>query len=207
MKKMLIWIFLILILLINAGCPKPCIEVNYSFVVHAQINPDIDSVNIGDTIFLSSTFPTKLNDQNTSAKVDYSGSTQIGATLGVYELISTDTLAKDAVFNFDYFSIMGWVYNDRTIPSPDGTQQLSWAEPSGRYELNVGLIPKVSGVYVLTIGNGISNGQKDGKNCSKASFNITLENTAQHFYLLYNWNPNAQFFGDGKSRVYYFKVK
>ncbi len=206
MKKLLFWAGLIGILLINSGCPKPCIEANYSFVVHSNIAPDMDSVNIGDTIFVASSFPSLLQDQNTSAQVNYSGSTQIGATLGVYELTATDTLAKDAVFNFDYVSITGRIYNDRTIPSPDGIQQLSWAETGGGYKLNVGLIPKVSGVYVLSVGNGISNGQKDGKNCSKASFNITFENTTQHFYLLYNWNPNAQFFGDGKSRVYYFKV-
>lgn len=207
MKKILFGGGLILILLINSGCPKPCIGTNYSFVIHSQITPDMDSVNIGDTIFLVSSFPSMLQDQNTSAQVDYSGSKEIAGDLGVYELVSTDTLAKDAVFNFDYFSITGRVYNDRSIPSPDGIQQLAWEEISGNYELKIGLIPKASGLYILSVGNGLSNGQKNNRNCSKASFNITLENTKQHFYLLYSWNPNAQFYGDGKSRVYYFKVK
>lgn len=166
----------------------------------------MDSVNIGDTVFLISSFSSMLKDQNTSAQVNYSGSTAIGSTLAVNQLISTDSLAKDAVFNFDYFSIKGRIYNDKNIPSPDGVQQMTWEELDGNYELKIGIIPKVRGLYVLVVGNGISNGQKNSRNCSKASFNISLENTDQHFYLLYDWNPNAQFFGDGKSRVYYFKV-
>jgi hypothetical protein len=121
-------------------------------------------------------------------------------------LTSTDSLAEDAVFNFDYFSIKGRIYNDRNIPDPERVQQITWEELDGNYELKIGIIPKVSGLYALVVGNGISNGQKNSRNCSKATFNITLKNTDQHFYLLYNWNPNAQFFGDGKSRVYYFKV-
>lgn len=207
MKKILIWVFLSAIVLINTGCPKSCVEANYSFAVHSHIMPDMANINIGDTIYFVSSFPTQLQDQNTSTLINYSGAKSIGSTLAVRQLITTENLAKDAVFNFTYFSVMGTIFNDRNIPSPDGVQQLVYQEVNGRYELKIGLIPKVSGVYVLGMGNGISVSRNGSAGCEKASFNITLENTNQHFDLLYAWNPNAQFYGDGKSRAYYVKVR
>lgn len=207
MRRALIWTFLVVLVFINYGCPKPCIEANYSFVVHAHITHDIDSINMGDTIYLISSFPTTLIDQNTHAKVEYSGATNIGTTLGVLQLSTKDSLGKDAVFDFNYFSLNGRVYNDRNISSPDGVQQLIYEEVNGNYELKIGLIPKTKGTYVFVIGNGISTGRNNSRSCEKANFNITFENTKQHIYLLYNWNPNAQFYGDGQSRVYYFTVK
>lgn len=206
MKKVFIIFCSGVILLINSGCPKPCIETNYSFNAKVHIVPDSDSVNVGDSIYIMSSFPTELTDQNTSLKIDYSGATSIGITLAVSQLIPDSSLATDAVANFEYFSKSGKIYNDRNIPSPNGVQQLTYEETNGSYELKIGLIPKKRGVYVLGIGNGLSVGRKNNRRCEKASFYTNLENTTQHFYLLYNWDPNAQFYGDGRNRVYYFKV-
>lgn len=207
MKKLLTLTLLGAIVFINSGCPKACIEANYTFIIHSHIAPDLDSVNVGDTIYLISSFPSILQDQNTSSQIDYSGAKAIGSTLAVGQLRPSDSLATDAVFNFTYLSIIGRVYNDRNIASPDGVQQLTYQEINGSYELKIGLIPKISGVYFLGIGNGLSVGRSHSRSCEKASFNITLENTTQHFNLLYDWDPDAQFYSDGKSRVYYFKVK
>ena len=206
MKSRLATLILLSILVINSGCPKPCIEANLSFSVHSQIIPDNDSMHIGDTVYLESSFPTQLTEQSTGQLMDYSNSTGIGSTLAVSSLPLGDTIAQDAVFDFDYISVNGRIYNDRSIPRPDGVQQVSYEETNGNYTLKVGLIAKKKGNYILGIGDGLSNGRKKSKNCEKASFNITLINTDQHFYLIKNWYPNVVIGGYGKMRVYYFKV-
>jgi hypothetical protein len=65
MKNLVISLALMVIAIILSGCPKPCIEANYSFAVNSQIIPDLDSIKVGDTIFLFSSFPTSLKDQRT----------------------------------------------------------------------------------------------------------------------------------------------
>ncbi|MEO7044033.1 MAG: hypothetical protein ABI091_01910 [Ferruginibacter sp.] len=206
MKNTLAKLILLSTLVINSGCPKPCIQSNLSFIVNSQFNPDNDSIHVGDTIYLESSFSTQLIDQSTGRIIDYSNSKGIGSTLAVSSLPIGDSISKDAVFDFDYISVNGKIYNDRSIPRPDGVQQVSYEETNGDYILKVGLIAKKKGNYILGIGDGLSNGRKNSNNCEKASFNNTLSNTDQHFYLIKNWYPNVVIGGYGKLRVYYFKV-
>lgn len=206
MNKLFMLIILFVVTIINSGCPKPCIEANYSFSVNSQLIPDKDSIHIGDTIYLESSFSQQLTEQSSGQIIDYNNSTGIGSALAVSKLPIGDTIAQDAVFDFDYVSISGRIYNDRSIPRPDGVQQLTYGETNGNYVLKVGLIAKKKGNYILGIGNGLSNGRKKSRNCEKASFNITLSNTDQHFYLIEKWYPNVTIGGYGKMRVYYFKV-
>lgn len=206
MKQILIGILFAGIILLNFGCPKPCIEANYSFAVTASFKPDMDSIKIGDTIYLTSSFNSQLEDLKTSATVDYSASSGIGNTLSIIQFSKSDTLGTDAVFNFNYLSIDGKIYNDRNIARPDGVQQLFYKEDNGLYKLKIGIIPKVSGLYVLGLGIGLSNGRSRSHSCEKASFNTSVTNTNQHFYLLYNVKPDAHFYGNDSTRGYYFKV-
>ena len=206
MKNVLIVVGLLAFAIINSGCPKPCIEANLSFNVNSQITPDHDSVHVGDTIYLVSSFSTTLIEQSSGQMINYSNSTGIGSTLNVSSLPLGDTIAKDAVFDFDYENVRGRIYNDRSIPRPDGVQQIAYEEANGMYVLKVGLIPKKKGNYILGVGNGLSNGRKKNNNCEKASFNIMLDSTDQHFYLVQKWIPGIIFNDYGKMRVYYFKV-
>ncbi len=206
MRNIIVYIGLLVFALVNSGCPKPCIEANYSFAINSQVTPDLDSVHIGDTIFLISTFPVNLTDLRTGVMVDYRNSTDIGSTLAVSKLPEGDTVAADAVFDFNYINVNGRIYNDRSIPRPDGVQQLTYMEMTGNYFLKVGLIPKQTGNYILGLGNGLSNGRHGSKNCEKASFDISINNTDQHFYLVQEWVPNIVLDDYGKRHVYYFKV-
>lgn len=206
MKNIYISIALIAIILIICGCPKPCLEPNYSFAVTAQITPDLDSVKIGDTIFLVSSFPINLIDQVTGQNIDYRNSSGIGSDLIVIKILPHDTLSHDAVFDFDYISITGSIYNDKSIPDPNGVQQLRFQELMNTYDLKVGIIPKVKGNYIFSLADGLSNGRKKNKSCEKASFNFSITNTNQHFYLINQWIPGTVLDDYGKKRVYYFKV-
>src|SRR3982751_2966330 len=101
-----------------------------------------------------------MKDMVTETEVDYSGADNFGSTLSIGKLVAGNVIPVDAVFDFDYISLKGRVYNDRNIPSPNGFQQLSYQEISGNYELNVGLIAKQKGIYALGIGDGLSLGRK-----------------------------------------------
>lgn len=207
MKKILIVVVLTCIILINNGCPKSCIEANYTFSVNSQISPDRDSIKVGDTIYITSSFPVKLTDQNSGAEINYAEAKKIGSTLGVGRLVTGNAVPIDAVFDFNYIAIKGNVYNERSIPSPDGVQQLTYQESNSSYELKVGLIAKAKGVYVLGIGNGLSVGRKNSKNCEKAAFNISISNTSQHVYYYQIWRPGYTLTSSDLKRLYCFKVK
>jgi hypothetical protein len=204
MRKLLIITALTFVIFINIGCPtKSCVEANYSFAFQSQIIPDRDSINIGDTIYLISSFPTKLKDQNTSIEINYSEANNLGSTLGVGELINGDSFPKDAIFNFSYISVKGRIYNDRNVASPDGVQQLVYEELNGNYELKVGLITLKKGIYVLGIGDGLGIGRRA---CEKASFFISLGNTSQHIYFYQNWRPGYILTESDLKHIYCFKV-
>ncbi len=206
MRNTIIYIGLLIFALINTGCPKPCVDAHYSFAANSQITPDSDSVRIGDTIILTSSIPVNLTDQRTGVMIDYSNSTDIGSTLAISKLPKGDTVAIDAVPDFNYVNVNGRIYNDRSIPRPDGVQQLIYVEMNGNYLLKVGLIPKQTGNYILGLGNGLSNGRHKSMNCEKASFDISINNTNQHFYVITEWKPDIILNDFGKKHGYAFKV-
>ena len=193
--------------LLCAGCNGcGCIDALYSFNAHLQIIPDYDSIHVGDTIFLVSTIPVELQDQVTGATINYSNAKTIGSDIRISRLENDNPVSIDAVPEFDYFSTIGNIYNDRNIPSPNGVQQLTYEKTNEGYQLKVGIIAKHKGVYTFGIGNGLSNGRKDVHSCEKASFDISIIDTNQHFYLFYLWRPDLTIDDYYKSKIYYFKV-
>lgn len=206
MNKLVIIVFLLAVVMINSGCPKPCIEANYSFSVNSQIAPDLDSVNVGDTIFLISSFPTKLIDQTTGQMIEYGNSTGVGSNLGIVKLINGNSMPLDAVKDFNFISVTGTIYNDLNVPNPNKFQQLKYQEVNNFYTLKIGISPKQKGTYSLGIGNGLSNGRLKNRNCEKASFSITLFNTNQHLSYFSAWNPNGTLGDYEKSRSFFLKV-
>lgn len=206
MNKIFSAIILLIITIISSGCPKPCIEANYSFAVNSQIIPDLDSVHTGDTVYLTSTFPTKLTDQSTGKVVDYSNSTNIGSNIGLVKLVKGTSTITDAVNDFDYLSIVGTIYNDINIASPNKFQQLKFQQVNDMYEIKIGIIPQKTGIYYLGIGNGLSNGLNKSSSCEKASFSITLNNTDQHLQYFLDWSPTATLGDYEKPRAYFLKV-
>ncbi len=206
MRNVIKGIGLLAIVIINSGCPKPCIETNYSFAVNSQISPDIDSMKVGDTIYLNSSFPNRLTDQSTGMTIDYSNSTDIGSTLGIVKLIDGIYPGRDAVNEFNYVNITGEVFNDTNTPSPNKFQQLKYKEVNDYYKLEIGIIPKEKGTYYFGIGDGLSNGRNRSKSCEKASFSIRLINTKQHLNYFSDWNSSGMLSSYEQPRAYFFKV-
>ena len=118
MKNVKIITALFLIAIFNSGCPKPCIEANYSFAGTIQIFPDDSIIHTGDTLWLKSSFPTSLNDISSGELIDYSNATNIQSTLSIAKLVNGDTIPRRSVYNFDYVSEIGQIYNATDIPRP-----------------------------------------------------------------------------------------
>lgn len=71
-----------ILILLTIGCnkdgTKPCVSGGYNFAVTSEWSTQQEIYNVGDTIYLTSTFPKMLTDQvNTSMIVDYSNSVGI----------------------------------------------------------------------------------------------------------------------------------
>lgn len=205
MKNTLIISCLIFIGLLNSGCPKQCVEANYSFAVSSQVAPDLDSVKVGDTIFLESKFPTVLIDQRTGKSIDYSNSKGIESTLSIAYLQEGNLTPKGSVEDFKYYSVIGDIYNANNIPSPETVQQLRYQQISNTYQIKIGLIPQKTGVYAIGIGDGLSLGTQSNE-CKKASFTFILENTSHHIHYFQNWRPQYNLTASDISKLYCFKV-
>lgn len=138
--------------------------------------------------------------------INYTDAKTIGSNLKIGRLENSNPIPIDAVPEFNYFSITGSIYNDKNIPSPNGVQQLSYAESGGSYQIKVGIIAKSRGVYAFGIGNGLSNGRNSIHSCEKATFNMSLSDTVQHIYFYQGWRPDYTLTTYDLQRIYCFKV-
>jgi len=206
MKNFASFSCLFILVLVNTGCTRSCIEANYSFAVNAQIICKYDSIPIGDTIFLISSFPVQLTDINSNKLINYDNSTTIGSDLGIIKLVSNFPGQEDAVDNFNFFNVIGSIYNFKDIPRPNKFQQLNYAEDNGFYKLKIGLIPKQKGTFYLGIGDGLSTGRRNSRFCEVANFNVTINNSNQHFNYFSVWDSSATLGDNEKKRAYFLKV-
>jgi hypothetical protein len=94
----------------------------------------------------------------------------------------------------------------KEMATNNGANQLTYSQVGNNYELKIGIIPKKKGVYGLGLGNALSNGRKKSSSCEKASFNTTVVNTNQHFYLFNLWRPDVVIDQNGRRGVYFFTV-
>lgn len=202
-KKFKIYFLFSFVLIVNSGCPKPCNQASLSFNITSRILPDYDSVHVGDTIFITSSFSTMLVDQISGQNINYNYGNDIGSTLSIAQLVKSNSVPVGAVNRFKYYTVFGSLYTANT-PNPETVQQLTIQHVNGLYQLKIGLIPQDTGVYALGIGDGLSG---NGKNsCGKAAFSITFSNTDQHIYYYRNWRPDINLNTYGMSRLYCFKV-
>jgi hypothetical protein len=189
---------------LNAGCFKPCVQVNYNFKVSATFSPEIDPINVGDTLWFTSQTSTKMLNQLTGKEEDYGGAANFGSALGIRELIvGSDTLV-DAVKDFSVLSIVGNVYTDPGF-LPGRVKQLTYVEQNGFYKVAFAIIANRRGIYAFSIA--------DAKNvlkekCKRANIEITFSNADKHLHYLkdiyYKGAPIAEI---DKTHVYCFEVK
>lgn len=170
---------------------------NYSFKIGVRATPNLDSILIGDTIWLEINEPTSLNNIQSGTLINFSNATNLGSNIGFQEVLSA-TQFRNAANDFNFKLISG---TETLKTNPQLFRAYLFAEQNNRYVFKFGVVPLTVGVYRLVLGNA-ANVSRNNSNCERASFQIDFIQTDQHFYLY----PGGAGTPPGGG-VYYFKVK
>jgi hypothetical protein len=184
--------------LLFAKCNKDktgCLSniTTYSFSANAEWNPQQEVYNIGDTVYLNSLIPKMITDNISNTLVNYSNSTGIYSDLGIAYLDTVTRQALPAKDSFKFISLIG-SFVERTINKNQGINFL-YSETATNYQFKGAVVCLKKGIYSFSVDNCISAGIS-GKNCTKASFNMTITNTDKHLHLhqyALGVNPNDPF--------------
>ena len=195
--KLKILILITGLISIYAKCKKECIRQDYVFKLGVKATPNLDSVLIGDTIWIDINESNTLTDIQTGKQIFFSNATNLSAEIGFQEVLSA-TQFRNAASDFEIKLIFG---NGIASTNPQLLKEYILTELNGRYLLKLGVIPKVVGVYRLVFVNA-ANVFRNNSNCENANFQYDFQNTNQHFYLY----PGGAGTPPGGG-AYYFKVK
>lgn len=183
---------------------RPCQFGSYSFSATSEWSNQREIYNVGDTIFLNSSFPKTLQDAlNSSITVNFSNAIVIGGGIGIGYLDTVVRRAVPARNQFDYISIIGST-GERAV-APDQGLAFSYAELADRYSFKCGLICRQKGIFTVSVADLKSPGI-NGKNCTNAGFSMTVTNSEKHFSL-YQYALGFQNDADGIRRGYCFRVQ
>ncbi len=177
MNKFIIQISIILFF--NA-CHRPCNEPDYNFSVTESFFPEQDSINVGDTLFLTSIIPKAETDINTRMIIDFSSLGNLGDNLVISDISKFNT-QRDAADSFSYFNVHGKIYS-----SQYGAKQLTFEETDSAHFLKVGLIALKKGLYILTVPDIPGVYRTGHVKCGRGNFEILNSNVDKHLYLFEN---------------------
>ncbi|HEY8935542.1 MAG TPA: hypothetical protein VIM65_10000 [Cyclobacteriaceae bacterium] len=199
------FLIVVFILLMPFTSCDPPEGPSYAFSVTASISPSRDTVSVGDTLYLESSFPTKLPDNRTGKIVDYSNSVDLSGSIGFADFNKFGTTTDSTTTKYMHYVVVeGDVYNDKSMPVYWNGNRTRYEEKDGYYKLKIGMIPQKKGMYQFSLGNPFSNGQAGHSNRS-ASFTISFVNTEQHLH--YYEDLYGQFSYSDRVRTYCFVVK
>ncbi len=186
---------------IHSTCKKNgnCTDTNYSFEIGVKAMPNLDSVNINDTVWVTIDEPVDLLNKMTNTVINFNNAANLGSAIGFQKAIffpKLDFVAAAAKFNLILFEGKETGnYNSATY------REYLFTEVNSRYKFKLGIIPKDTGVYSFVFSNA-ANVYRKNDNCTKAFFEINFKETNQHRYLIPGYGGNTVKGGD-----YYFKVK
>jgi hypothetical protein len=189
------------------GCNPICTNLDpvYNFSITASIVPSKDSINVGDTVYLISSFPSTLQDQY-GKLINYADAKNINSSMGFNDLSAIGNKDSSTIKNFFYENFEGQIFNSTSVPLPWHGNQLFYEEVNDEYRLEIAFIPKASGTYCLLISDAYCAGLNHNKACKQASFAIALTNTDQHLYYYENLFGVGVLSKHDYGRTYCFKV-
>ena len=183
-----------------ATCRKNCSQTNYSFEIGAKAYPDLDSIRVGDTVWIEVDEPVLLKNQNTNANVQFYGAVNLGTVISFIELEGNQLLAN-AANDFDLTLKKGLFVGNSTVPNL--LREYLFVEENNAYVFKLGVIAQRAGIFRIGLSDA-ANVYRKGEECSKATFRINFKESNQHMYL------NEQNFGVSMplpNSSYCFKVK
>lgn len=183
-----------------------CLGGGYTLNMKATFSPEMDSINLGDTVFFSMSHPTAFFDSTKNQQVDYSGAVNLTTTISVLELIPFNPdQPKAAVNDFEFIPIEGVVF-DGLVPAK--TKEITFLEKTSYYQLKVAMRAKKKGIYFFGTSDIANVYRKNSVNCTDwASFVVRLDNANQHLYFYQDNRPGYTISQYEKDHAYCFKVK
>ena len=186
-----------------ASCFKNCSDISYSFDVHAKLHPDIDSIHIGDTLWIEATSPAIVTDKLSGKDVDYSGAANMGIAIQIASFHGGSTNNTGAFYVLDSFQYV--LVNGRLSAQDYNSINYLYDAIDNGYKFKLGVIGERSGVYGLSVSDAVNVYKKNDK-CSKATYNMQITNTNQHLYLYQNSRPGYEISSYERTHLYCFKV-
>ena len=164
-------------ILIYATCKKnsDCANSVYAFSSEIKAYPDVDSINIADTIFLELNHPIISRDINSRVEVNYKNAANFGTAIGFAEFISSNNTNTEVASKFSYKLIWGM---EQVRQDSIKFREFRFVEINQFYKFKLAIVPKFKGVFKLFVSNAANVYRIDDK-CTKAGFVINFTNTNQ----------------------------
>ncbi len=192
------------VLLQFLGCGKTCEQVSYNFSMAEQFFPEVDSIKIGDTLWVIAQHSVIFKDANSGNDISYSGS-KLGLNIVASNLTDSANVASGNIGAFNSFNTVivygSAVGNDNL---PDQNKGVNFEERNDSFLLKVAFIPKQKGVYGISLGNGAAVRKNHG--CELAAFEIDNSNQNNHLYYYQNSRPGYVMSDYERTHLYCFKV-
>jgi hypothetical protein len=186
------------------GCRKPCREPDRLFSINSNFLDEKESINVGDTLWLSCETSTTMTDKNRQTNIDFRNAENMATALHVADVAKFSSLQRGAIDSFGFIKITGDIYTDENL-DPAGTKQIFFLEADSKYQFKVGIIAKKTGTYIFSIADIPTVFIKNKGKCGKASVEILNNNNNKHLYLFENvW---GQLSTHDSAHSYCFKVK
>jgi hypothetical protein len=196
-------------LCISASCSrnKNCIEKTYLFSINIRVFPDMDSVNINDTVWLEFISPTRLTDVVSGNSINYDNAINLGTSINFYQFTGgsfSNPGAIAAVDAFEYKLVYGVFVPDDVLPNQN--KDYHFIQVNSEYKFKLGIIPKRIGVFSFSPSNS-GTVRRANDNFSKAGFDIIFSNTSQHLFFYEQNRPGYTPSEYERTHMYCFKVK
>ncbi len=176
------FLFIILISIAVLSCHKLCVPRQYNFRGGiANIYPDKDSIQIGDTLLFNCSIPLELKysvgANSDSGNYDISGATNFTTDFHLTALLGINMQAG-AMDSFSFIPVKG---SFKLNPlDPHASKTIFYIQNSSRYIFSISMVAKQKGIYLLSIID-IYQGMKK---CDKFSVTITMDNADNHLHYL-----------------------
>ncbi|MCS6821765.1 MAG: hypothetical protein NZ551_07840 [Microscillaceae bacterium] len=179
----IIWSFL-------EACSPSCAPPEMFFEVFFQINPNVRTYNIGDTLWLQTQFSSFMKDEKGGAVVDFSNAENFGVDVG-FLLLNPETKTRPSADSFTFVEKIGSI----TIKSESSKPTLRrayFAENNRLYELKIGIITKEKGIFTIGLNYSPNVKRKNAGKCDAyARVNYKYQVANLHFDLYQQFNPQA----------------
>ncbi|MEO6963392.1 MAG: hypothetical protein ABIY90_15580 [Puia sp.] len=147
----------------------------------ASINPDLDSVKVGDTLRFNSSFPKNLKYENggapDSGTINLSGAKDVLTDVHMTSILGLNTAAP-AMDSFSLFPKKGTI-RDNSLDL-HAAKTIYFEEDYDSFNFSMNILPLKRGIYCLVV-LGVFAAKKD---CVKSSISIRFNNVDNHWHYL-----------------------